>query len=119
MPRGPDPYPRSPGNLTGAQTPKGSVWQEPIPEHCHPVFIKFMAMLLQKCATPYCAKILIVGNKTVRDSPKFGGNLQGNRDMCMHNSLTKLMNTNCSFYHAQAKEMDAQYTANIFKVLAP
>ena len=63
--------------------------------------------------------MLIAGNKTVRDFPKFGENLQGKREMCMYHTLAKCMNPNCSLYHANAKEMYAQYAANICTVLAP
>ena len=42
-----------------------------------------MAKLLQKYSTPYFAKVLIAGNKTVENLPKYGGNLQGKREMCM------------------------------------
>ena len=34
---------------------------------------------------------------------KYGGNLHGKRDMCMHRILEKCRNPNFSFYHAQAK----------------
>ena len=90
-------------NSTGSQTTQGRVWQAPSPEHFHLVFIKFMAKFLQKFATPYFLKVLIVSNKTMRDLPKFWGNLQGKRDMCMHHILAKIINHNCAFYHAQEK----------------
>ena len=61
----------------------------------------------------------IAGNKTVRDLPKYGRNLHGNRDMCMHHILAKYMNPNFSFYHAQEKELHAQYVANLCTVIAP
>ena len=89
------------------------------PEHRHPVLIKFMARFLQKYATPYFAKVLIAGNKTMRDLPKYEGNLHVKRDMCMHHILEKCMSPNCSFYNAQAKEFDAQYAENICTVMAP
>ena len=57
----------------------------------------------EKYATPYFAKLLISGNKTVIDLPKYGGKLYGKRNMCMHNISEKFRNPNCSFYHAQAK----------------
>ena len=78
-----------------------------------------MARLLQKYATPYFAKLLIAGNKTVRDLPKFWGNFQGKRDMCMYHILEKCMIPNYAFYHAQSKEMDSQYAVNVCTVLAP
>ena len=37
----------------------------------------------------------------------------------MHHILTKCRNLNCSFYHAHAKELDAQYAANVCTVIAP
>ena len=54
-----------------------------------------------KNSTPYFAKVLVAGNKTTKDLPKYGGNLHGKRDMCMHQILAKFRNPNCSFYHAQ------------------
>ena len=63
-----------------------------------------MESFLQKYTIPYFEKVLIAGNKTVWYFPKFGGGLQGKRDMCMHHILVKYMNHNFSFYHAQAKE---------------
>ena len=54
----------------------------------------------EKYATPYFAKLFIAENKTVRDLPKYGVNLHGKRDMCMHHILEKCMNPNCSLYHA-------------------
>ena len=78
-----------------------------------------MARFLQKYATPYFSKVLVAGNNTVCALPKFGGNLQVKRDMCIQHILAKCMNPNCDLYHAYAKEMDTQYTANIFTVLAP
>ena len=102
-PTGPDPYSTQAGNGTRYQIPKGKGWQGPNPEHCYPVLIKFMARFLQKYITHYFAKVLIAGNKTVRDLPKYGGKLQGKRDMCMHHILEKCMNPNFSFYRAQEK----------------
>ena len=101
--RGPDPYSQPSGNVTGAQTPQGRGWQAPILEHCHPVFIKFMARFLQKYSTPYLEKLLISVNKTVRDLPKFGGNIQGKRYIYMHHILAKCINPNFNFYHVQEK----------------
>ena len=37
----------------------------------------------------------------------------------MHHILEKCRNPNCSFYHAQAKELDAQYAANVCTLIAP
>ena len=87
MPKVPEPYSPPTGNLIRYQKPQVKVWQAPNPEHRHPVFIEFMVRFLQKYATHYFAKVLILGNKTVRDLPKYGGNFQGKRDMCMHHTL--------------------------------
>ena len=87
--KGPDPYSHPEVNGTRYQTPQGKVRQSPNPEHCHQLFIKFMASFLQKNATPYFVKVLIAGNKTKRNFPKYGGNLQGKRDMRMHHILEK------------------------------
>ena len=57
----------------------------------------------EKYTTPYFAKVLVAGNKTTKDFPKYGGNSHGKRDMCMHHILEKYRNPNCSLYHAQAK----------------
>ena len=97
-PTGLDPYPTQ--AKKGIKNPQGKGWQAKNPEHRHPVLIKFMARFLQKYATPYFAKLLISGNKTVRDLPKYGGNLHSKRDICMHHILAKCMKPNCSFYHA-------------------
>ena len=78
-----------------------------------------MARFLQNYATPYFEKLLITGNKIVRNLPKYGGNLNGKRDMCMHHIWGKCMNPNFLFYHAQAKELDAQYVVNVFTVMSP
>ena len=82
------------------QNLQGKGWQTQNPEHCHPVLVKFMAKFLQKYSTPYFAKVLVAGNKTTKDFPKYGGNLHGKRDMCMHQILAKFRNPNLSFYHA-------------------
>ena len=37
----------------------------------------------------------------------------------MHHILEKFINPNFSFYHAQAKELDAQYAANVCTLIAP
>ena len=37
----------------------------------------------------------------------------------MHHNLEKFRYPNFSFYHAQAKELDAQYAANVCTVIAP
>ena len=84
------------------------------PSSSHKVYGK----VSEKYATPYFTKVLIAGNKIVRDLPKYGGNLQGKRDICMHHILAKIMNPNCNFYHAQSNELDAQYAANVCTVLA-
>ena len=62
--------------------------------------------------------MLIAGNKTVQDLPKFGGNLQGKREIFMHHILENCTNYNCDFYHAQAREIYAQYAENLCIVLA-
>ena len=103
IPTGPDPYSTQALNGTRYQIPPGKGLKASNPEHRHPVLIKFMAMFLQKYATPYFEKLLIAGNKTVRYLPKYGGNLQRKKDMCMHHILKKCMNPIFSFYHAQAK----------------
>ena len=36
-----------------------------------------------KNPTPHFEKLLVAGNKTTKDFPKYGGNLHGKRDMCM------------------------------------
>ena len=63
-------------------------------EHRHPVFVKFMAKFLKKYSTTYFEKVLVAGNKKTKYFPKYGGNLHGKRDMCMHHILEKLRNTN-------------------------
>ena len=78
-----------------------------------------MAKFLQKYSTPYFAKVLVEGNKTTKYLPKYGGKLHGKRDMCMHHILEKRRNPHCLFYHAQAKELDSQYAANVFILIAP
>ena len=78
-----------------------------------------MAKFLQKYSTPYFAKVLVIGNKSMKDLPKYGGKLHGKRDMCMHHILEKCRNPNCSFYHAQAKALGSQYEANVCTVIAP
>ena len=98
---------------------KGKVWQTQNTEHRHPVLVKFMAKFLQKYLTPYFAKVLVAGNKTTKDLPKYGGNLHGKRDMCMHHILEKCRKPNFLFYHAQAKELDSRYSANVCTVVAP
>ena len=78
-----------------------------------------MENFLQKYYTPYFAKVLVAGNKTTKDFPKYGGKLHGKRDMCIHHILAKFRNPNLSFYNAQAKELDAQYAANVCTVIEP
>ena len=70
-----------------------------------------------KYTTPYFAKLLIAGNKTVRYLPKYGGNLQGKIDMFMKHILENAWKK-CPFYHAQAKETDEHYAANVYTVIA-
>ena len=97
IPKGPDPYSSPTVNGIIDQKPQGKGWQAPNPEHCHSVFIKFMARFLQTYSTPYFAKVLIAGHKTVRYLPKYWGNLQGKIYMCMYYILEKCMNPNCTF----------------------
>ena len=111
-----DPY--STQAINGIQDLQGKVWQTQNPKHRHPVLVKFMAKFLQKYSTPYFAKVLVAGNKKTNDLPKYGEDLHGKRDMCMHHILEKSRNPNCSFYHAQAKELDSQYAANVCTVIA-
>ena len=66
-----------------------------------------MAKFLKKYSTPYFEKVLVAGNKTTEDFPKYGEKLHGKRDMCMHHILEKCRNPNCLFYLAQAKELDS------------
>ena len=112
-----DPY--STQSRKGIQNSQEKGWQEQNPEHRHLVLIKFMAKFLQKYATPYFEKMLIAGNKTLKYLAKYGGNLHGKRDMCMHHILEKCRNPNFSFYHAQEKELDAKYTVNVCTLIAP
>ena len=78
-----------------------------------------MAKFLQKYSTPYFPKVLVAVNKTTKDFQKYGGKLHGKRDMCMHHILEKYRKPSCSFYHAQAKELDSQYASNVCTVIAP
>ena len=87
----------------GIQNLQGKGWNKQSTEQRHPVLVKFIAKFLQKHSTPYFAKLLAAGNKTTKDFPKYGGNLNGNSDTCMHHILEKCRNPNGSFYHAQAK----------------
>ena len=82
-----DPYSTQARKRIKNQNLQGKGLQVQNPEHHHPVLIIFMARFLQKYATPYFAKVLIAENKIVRYLPKYGGNLNGNRDMCMHHIL--------------------------------
>ena len=77
-----------------------------------------MTKFLQKYSTPYFTKVLVAGDKTKKDLEKYGVNLHGKRDMCMHHILEKCRNPNCSLYHAQAKELDSKYTDNVCTVVA-
>ena len=101
------------------QNLQGKGWQTQNTEHRHPVLVKFMEKFLQKYSTPYFAKVLVAGNKTTKDLPKCGGNLHGKRYMCMHRILEKCRKPNFLFYHAQAKELDSQYSANVCTLIAP
>ena len=112
-----DPY--STQAKKGMQNSQVKIWQAKNPEHRPPTLIKFMAKFMKKYSTPYFAKVLITGNKTVKDLPKYRGNLHGKRDMCIQHILAKYRNPNFSFYHAQAKYLDAQYAANVCTVIAP
>ena len=78
-----------------------------------------MENFLQKYSAPYFEKILVAGNKTTKYLSKYGVNLHGKRDMCMHHILARCRNPDCSLYHAKAKESDAQYAANVCTVIAP
>ena len=80
------------------KNPQGKGWQAQNPEHLHPVLIIFMARFLQRYATPYFAKVLIAGNKTVIYLPKYGGNLHGKRDMFIHHILKKHSRTQISHF---------------------
>ena len=102
-PTGTNPYSTQAGNGTRYQIPQGNGWQAQNPEHHHKVIINYMARFLEKYAIPYFSKLLIAGNKTVRNLPKYGGNLQGKRDICVHHILEKCMKPNCYLYHAQEK----------------
>ena len=53
------------------QTSQGKGWQVQNSEHSHPVLVKFMSKLLQKYSTHYLAKVLVAGNKTIKDLPKY------------------------------------------------
>ena len=77
-----------------------------------------MARLMIKYATPYFAKLFIAGKKTVRYLPKYGGNFQVKKDMCIHRVLDKHMNPNCALYHEQENEMNAQYAENVCTLLS-
>ena len=101
MPTSLDPY--STQARKGVQNTQGKGWQTKNPEHRHPVLVKFIAKFLQKYLTPYFSKVMAAGNKTTKNLPKYGGDLHGKRDMCMHHILEKCRNPNLSFYHAQAK----------------
>ena len=96
-----DPY--STQSRKGMQHLQGKGWQTKKSEHHHPVLVKFMEKFLQKYLAPYFSKVMVTGNKTTKDSPKYEVKLQGKREMCMHHILAKWRNPNCSFYHAQEK----------------
>ena len=57
------------------------------PLHQHPVLVTFMEKFLQKYSKPYFAKVLIMGNKTTKYFPKYGGKSHDKRDMCTHHNL--------------------------------
>ena len=59
-----DPY--STQAREGIKNPQGKGRKAQESEHRHPGIIKFMAKFLQKYTTPYFAKVLIAGNKTVK-----------------------------------------------------
>ena len=67
-------YPYATHARKGIQNLQGKGCQTQNPEHCHPVLVKFMSKFLQKYSTPYLAKVLVVGNKTTKYLPKYGGN---------------------------------------------
>ena len=96
-------YPYSTRARKGMQNSPGKGCQTQNPEHRHPVLVKFMAKFLQKYSPPYFVKVLVAGNRTTKDFPKYRGNLHGKKYMCMHHILAKCRNPNFSFYHAQAK----------------
>ena len=77
-----DPY--STQARKGIKNLQGKGWQIQNQEHRHPVLVKFMAKFLQKYSSPYFEKVLVARNKTTKGLPKYGGNLHGKRDMCMH-----------------------------------
>ena len=112
-----DPY--STQARRGIQNLQEKGWKTQNPEHRHQALVKFMAKFLQKYPTPYFAKVLVAENKTTKYFPKYGGNLHGKREMYMNHILEKCRNPNFSFYHAQARELDSQYAANVCTVIAP
>ena len=85
MPTSLDPYETQ--ARKGIYNLQGKGWQTQNPEHLHPVLVKFMEKFLQKYSTPYFAKVLVAGNKTTKDFPKYGGNLHGKKYMRMHHIL--------------------------------
>ena len=98
MPTSLDPYSTQARKVM--QPLQGKGWQTQNPEHRHLVLLKFMTNFLQKYSAPYFAKVLVAGNRTTKYLPKYGGNLHGKRDMCMHQILEKCRNPNFLFYHA-------------------
>ena len=82
-----DPY--STQSRKGIQNLQGKGWQTQNTEYLHPVLVKFMAKILRKYSILYLEKVLVAGNKTMKYFPKFGGDLHGKRDMCMHHILEK------------------------------
>ena len=85
------------------------------PSSAHQIHGKVTAKILH---TVFC-KII---NRRKQDSEifkKYWGHLHGKRYMCMNHILEKCRNPNCSFYHAKAKKMDAQYASKVCLVIAP
>ena len=74
-------------NKRSKYTREGMAGAKPItlPISAHQIYGEVPA----KYATPYFAKLLIAGSKTVRDLPKYEGNLNGKTGMCMHHILKK------------------------------
>jgi len=118
-PQGQDPFspPVSSGQATKPLQGKG--WVPPSPDPRHPFFINFMGKFLQRYGTPYFTKVLIAGNKKVGNLPRYGGNMQGKRDVCYHHLLAKCTNQNCKFHHALGRDVDAMYAEQVCRVLAP
>ena len=85
------------------------------PSSVHQVYDKVPAKIHH---TLFCKSVDFRKNDSARFDKIWGELAVGKRHV--HVIYTgKLMNPNCSFYHAQAKEMDTQYAAKIFTVLEP